>query len=187
MQKSKLKSLVKEMDKQSSKGFTLIEILIVIVLLGILAVAVLSAINPLEQIKKARDSGRKSDAAELLNAYERYYTTFGCYPWDTLCAGTPLAGTVNPGFAVGGNSVALINNNELKAQFATRSTVTGLDLWVSEAVGGLVSVCVEPESKSARNGGLGPLKNITNTATAVCPATYSGGGAAAVCYICVPQ
>ena len=33
------------------KGFTLIELLIVISILGILAVAVLSAINPVEQLK----------------------------------------------------------------------------------------------------------------------------------------
>ncbi len=178
---------LKEVDRQNSAGFTLIEILIVIVLLGILAVAVLSAINPLEQIKKARDSGRKSDSAELLNAYERYYTTFGCYPWDTTCVGTALAGTVNPVFTAGGNSVALMTNNELKTQFQTRGTVTGNELWVSEATGGLVSVCFEPESASARGAGMGGTKDITNTTPTTCTGVYSGGGSAATCYICVPQ
>ena len=79
------------------KGFTLIELLIVIAILGILAVAVLSAINPVEQMKKARDAGRKSDAAELLNAHERYFTTFGCYPWENVagvCTATALGSAV---------------------------------------------------------------------------------------------
>ena len=58
------------------KGFTLIEMLIVIAVIGILAIAVLSAINPVEQTRKARDARRRSNAAELLNAAERYYTTY---------------------------------------------------------------------------------------------------------------
>ena len=171
----------------NSRGFTLIEILIVIVLLGILAVAVLSAINPLEQIKKARDSGRKSDSAELLNAHERYYTTFGCYPWDTSCNGTVLSGTVNPVFTTGGNSQALLTNNEVKTQFQNRNTVANGELWMTEATGGLVSVCFEPESESARNGGLGATLDIANTSAATCTGNYTGGGSGATCYVCVPQ
>ncbi len=64
-----------------NKGFTLIELLIVITLLGILAVAVLSAINPVEQINRSRDTSSKSDAEQLINAVERYYSTKGYYPW----------------------------------------------------------------------------------------------------------
>ena len=45
-------------------GFTMIELLIVITILGILAVAVLSAINPIEQINRGRDTGRQSDAEQ---------------------------------------------------------------------------------------------------------------------------
>ena len=69
---------------KSNKGFTLIELLIVVVIIGILSVAVLSAINPIEQINKATDQGKKSDAAELLNALERYFTTFQAYPWQKI-------------------------------------------------------------------------------------------------------
>lgn len=64
-----------------SKGFTLIELLIVIAVLGILAVAVLSAINPIEQINRSRDTGSRSDAEQLLGAIDRYYATNGYYPW----------------------------------------------------------------------------------------------------------
>ncbi len=63
------------------KGFTLIELLIVITLLGILAVAVLAAINPIEQINRSRDTATRNDAGQLISAIERYYATRGFYPW----------------------------------------------------------------------------------------------------------
>lgn len=62
-------------------GFTMIELLIVIAILGILAVAVLSAINPIEQINRGRDTGSRSDAEQLLTAIERFQAFQGYYPW----------------------------------------------------------------------------------------------------------
>jgi len=63
------------------KGFTLVELLIVIALISILSVAVLATINPIEQSNKAKDSTTQNDAAEVMNAYERYYTVKNTYPW----------------------------------------------------------------------------------------------------------
>ena len=59
----------------------MIELLIVISILGILSVAVLSAINPVEQINRGRDTGTRSDAAQLLSAIDRYNAFQGYYPW----------------------------------------------------------------------------------------------------------
>ncbi len=71
------------MRKFSSQlGFTMIELLIVITILGILAVAVLSAINPIEQINRGRDTGSQSDAEQLLSAIDRYNAFQGYYPWQ---------------------------------------------------------------------------------------------------------
>lgn len=178
------------------RGFTLIELLIVISILGILAVAVLSAINPVEQMKKARDAGRKSDAAELLNAYERYFTTFECYPWansDTGCGSTSLgsavvatAATFDPGYGVDLFNGDLITKEELKSQFASRSTITNQELYVTEASNQQISVCFVPESKSGRAGGLGPNVNNTNTGEATgCAADYDKTDA--TCSVCMPQ
>jgi len=64
-----------------NKGFTLIELLVVVTLLAILAVAVWSALNPLEQVNKARDSRNEADASQLLAAIERYYTGSFSFPW----------------------------------------------------------------------------------------------------------
>lgn len=63
-------------------GFTMIELLIVIAILGILAVAVLSAINPVEQINRGRDTGSQSDAEQLLSAIDRFNAFQGFYPWQ---------------------------------------------------------------------------------------------------------
>jgi len=55
-------------------GFTLIELLIVIAILGVLSAVVLVAVNPLEQIARARDTGVKSSVSQLGRALQAYYT-----------------------------------------------------------------------------------------------------------------
>lgn len=59
------------------KGFTLIELLIVMAILGVLAVVVLVAINPVQQLARTRDAGRKSGVAQLGRSLEAYYTARG--------------------------------------------------------------------------------------------------------------
>jgi len=71
----------KKMKRKNTKGFTLVELLIVIALIAILSVAVLATINPIEQANKANDASTQNDAAEVMNAYERYYANKQAYPW----------------------------------------------------------------------------------------------------------
>lgn len=52
----------------SKKGFTLIEILVVIGIIAVLSAVVLVAINPSRQFKLARDSQRMSNITAILNA-----------------------------------------------------------------------------------------------------------------------
>lgn len=60
----------------------MIELLIVIAVLGILSVAVLAAINPIEQINRSKDTGSRSDAEQLIGGIDRFYTQKGYYPWQ---------------------------------------------------------------------------------------------------------
>ena len=57
--------------------FTLIELLIVIAILGIMAAAVLVAINPAAKINAAKDTTVKSDMSQVVNALQAYYTGVG--------------------------------------------------------------------------------------------------------------
>jgi len=62
------------MDKRPTKGFTLLELLIVIGVLAILATATLLVLNPVEILRQSRDSTRISDLASMKNAISVYIT-----------------------------------------------------------------------------------------------------------------
>lgn len=66
--------------KHTSFGFTLVELLVVVAVIGVLAGTVAFVINPAEQIKKAHDAQRKNDLAQMARVLEQYYNDFGIYP-----------------------------------------------------------------------------------------------------------
>ncbi|MDO8452910.1 MAG: type II secretion system protein [bacterium] len=144
------------------RGFTLIELLIVIAVIGILMTAVLSAINPVEQLRKGTDTRKRSDAAEFLTALERYYTTFQCYSWQMTAAGTcntllvssPTQMSTMMGGTAGCGMVSctineLLAKNEIKKEFLARGTNGGFTTqYVTQDSEELLHVCFVPESKT---------------------------------------
>ena len=58
-----------------SRGFTLLELLIVITIIAVLSVILIVALNPVETLRKARDTQRLSDLASLKTAIGIYVTT----------------------------------------------------------------------------------------------------------------
>jgi type II secretion system protein G len=64
--------------KQKNSGFTIVELLIVIVVLGILASITVAAYGGIAQ--RARDGQRYSDVKTIAKALELYYTDNGSYP-----------------------------------------------------------------------------------------------------------
>ena len=61
-----------ELPKKNQKGFTLIELVVVIAVLAILLGITLVAINPAKQFSDARDTQRRSDVNAILNAVHQY-------------------------------------------------------------------------------------------------------------------
>lgn len=58
--------------QQKQKGFTLIEILLVIGIIAVLATVVVVALDPVKRFQDARDSRRLSDIQSILNAVQQY-------------------------------------------------------------------------------------------------------------------
>jgi len=59
------------------RGFTLVELLLVIAIMAVLAFVVLMAINPTRQLGKARDAQRKSDVLTILIAFYQHVLDHG--------------------------------------------------------------------------------------------------------------
>lgn len=67
------------------KGFSLIEVMVVVALLGILSSSVVYAINPIKRIQQARDADRRIDIATITDALAAYNTINGQYPEEVGC------------------------------------------------------------------------------------------------------
>jgi prepilin-type N-terminal cleavage/methylation domain-containing protein len=183
--------------KKLSSGFTLIELLIVIAVLGILAVAVLSAINPIEQINRSRDTGSRSDAEQLIGAVDRFYATNGYYPWQTGAADTAhlaqawLQVTTSWADVTPLGVLAKLSQSgteELKSSFTNRITTTTynpLFVYNSGTVGSSTYVCFLAKSgafqteSGTRCGGTLP----SDFPAGACP---TGCTTAKTCYSCLP-
>lgn len=80
------------MHKNKNQGFSLIEILVVISIIGLLASFVLIALNSARG--KSRDSKRLSEAAQVHTALELFFSEHGGYPSGT--AGQIASGGLIP-------------------------------------------------------------------------------------------
>lgn len=66
------------------KGFTLVELLIVMAILAILIMVAVGAFNPGAMVGRGNDTRRKRDLARISVSFEDYYNDNGCYPNQTM-------------------------------------------------------------------------------------------------------
>jgi prepilin-type N-terminal cleavage/methylation domain-containing protein len=67
--------------KKRNQGFTIVELLIVIVVIGILALLVITTYSGIQQ--KARNSKRQTDLSSIQTQLEAFYQNYGYYPSRT--------------------------------------------------------------------------------------------------------
>lgn len=80
---------MKNINLKSERGFTLIEILIVVAIIAVLASAVLIGLGPVQ--RQGRDARRIQDLRQVQNALELYYSKCGYYPGGVNSAAPPCA------------------------------------------------------------------------------------------------
>jgi prepilin-type N-terminal cleavage/methylation domain-containing protein len=62
------------------KGFTLVELLIVMTIVILLLMMAIGVINPIAMVNRGHDAKRKDDLAKIKLAFEEYYSDKSCYP-----------------------------------------------------------------------------------------------------------
>lgn len=139
----------------NKKGFTLLELLIVIALLGALAVGLLAALDPFEQLKKGTDTGVRNTVAEFQGSVIRFFALKGnmpfCDPADPTTCNDPTAvalDTLNtaPYYTA---LDQVINSGELKSDFATLASSQMAKIFVTgDSTANTLAVCYSPTSKS---------------------------------------
>lgn len=93
------------------KGFTLLELLIVIGILAILSTTMILVINPAEMLRKARDSQRLSDLNTLKKAISLYLTDVSTPNIGTATYSYSHVTSVNCGITGNASSSQVINGN----------------------------------------------------------------------------
>jgi len=138
----------KSITSRPHKGFTLIEILIVIGIIGILAAVVIVAINPARQFAQARNSQRQSNVNTILNAIHQYAAdnAVGILPSSITITATEICAT-GAASCTGLIDLSVLTDSEIyivsmpeDPQCGTVCAVNGVAYTVVKSVNGRITV-----------------------------------------------
>ena len=138
---------------KTNKGFTLIEILLVVAAIAILAGIVILAINPNKQLGETRNAQRRADVNTILNAtYQYAIDSNGTLP------------------AIPTGSCALVAANQICKATATGTCSTGVDMSVlTTAEKYLTSMPIDPTVSSTNGTGYYISKSANGRVTVCAP------------------
>jgi type IV pilus assembly protein PilA len=107
---------------KNQKGFTLLELLIVIGIIAIIASIIYVAVDPARRFKEARNAGRWSSVNTILNAYLTYVVdNRGDEPVSATSTGVYMIGTGNDasGCTATSTSAGMIDLSALEGTYLT--------------------------------------------------------------------
>ena len=112
-------------DQQKDKGFTLVELLIVIVILGILATVTVFAVRGITD--QGQTSACQADAKTLETATEAYFAQEGgtAIPTDADAATTTIGATAEETLVASGFLRSVSNNWEVSTAGVLTATANG--------------------------------------------------------------
>jgi type IV pilus assembly protein PilA len=134
------------------KGFTLLEVLLVVAIIAILAGIVILAINPNKQLADTRNTQRRSDVATIINAIYQYSID-------------------NNGTLPG--SLATATSSEICKIGGSCAGFTDLSILASSSKY-LVSIPVDPTGQSTNGTGYYAVKTVDNRVTVSAPSAEGG-------------
>jgi len=145
----------KSFPNKYSKGFTLIEILLVVAAISILAGIVILAINPNKQLGDTRNAQRRADVTTILNAVYQY--------------------SVDKDFLPSGITTT---SQEICVGNTATTTCTGANLTpINELVWGqryVTSIPIDPQATTTNGVGYYIVKSSNGRVTVSAPAAEQG-------------
>lgn len=130
-------SLKQIKELQAQRGFTIVELLIVIVVIGILAAIVIVAYNGITN--NARNNAWRSDAQNLAKIAEIVNTERGSYPTGTDTASLETSFNQTATSKVPGNiDLQISDGTTTNAQATTAAEATPKGYYINPCTGGLM-------------------------------------------------
>ncbi|MCX6713800.1 MAG: prepilin-type N-terminal cleavage/methylation domain-containing protein [Candidatus Vogelbacteria bacterium] len=143
-----------------SRGFTLLEILLVVAAISILAGIVIVAINPNKQLGQTRDAQRRADVNTILSAVYQYTIdsngTLPTIPTATTCtllAANEVCKTTMTGTCAGVDLYTSLVGTSQKYLTSmpidpTVSSTNGTGYYIVKSANGRVTVCAPSKEQS---------------------------------------